>query len=298
MWAASPSEAAVGMAAGDTARLAETHLVSPQFFRTLRIGVLEGREIAESDDERAAPVAVVSSALARVLAPSGGVVGRTMYARGKAFEIIGVVPDYRIRMAGEPVPLLAFFAFSQNALGPESDARFAVRVRGDPGRVLPTLERSVESVDGRVPVAEVMTLPQQIDAKYPQIRLGQTVLLATSALALLLTSIGIYGLVAFLVTRGRRDIGIRIALGARPGRVAAQYMRSAVRAVAAGIGAGAAGAWLLGTLLNSWLVGVTAHDPFAFGITAVVVFATAMLACLVPARRAARVDPATALRME
>jgi ABC-type antimicrobial peptide transport system permease subunit len=221
-----------------------------------------------------------------------------MYVHGKAFRVVGVVPDYRVHMPGDRWEEMAFFPFWQNALGPEYDARFAVRVRGDPARILATLRKTAAAVDSYVPVAELMTLADQIDATYPQIRLGQTVLLAAGGLALLLSAIGLYGVIAFLVTRRTREIGVRIALGAVPSRVTARLVSDGMVAVSAGLAVGLGGAWMLSHLLSAWLVGVTPHDAVAFATSALLVAAASLIACAIPARRAAAVDPAIALRVE
>lgn len=297
-WGGSPVETSIGMAAGDTASHVQAHFVSPGFFSTLRIPVLEGREFTSADAPNAPLVAMVTESLAQMLSPASGIVGRTLYARGKPFRVVGIVPDYLVHMTGERVPPMAFFAFWQNGLGAEKDARFAVRVRGDPARALATLRSTAHEVDRYVPVAEVMTLATQMDASYPQIRLSQNVLLAAGGLALLLSAIGLYGVIAFLVTRRTRDIGLRIALGALPVRVAGQLIGRGMIAAAVGLSIGLGGAWMLSRLLASWLVGITPHDPAAFGIAGLLVGAASLVACAIPARRAARIDPVVALRVE
>lgn len=298
VWGESPVEVDVGSDPGDTATRVQAHFVSPGFFRTLRIAVLEGREFTSSDGPNAPPTAMVSESLARTLSPRSDVVGRTMYVHGKAFRVIGVVPDYLVHMPGDRVPPMAFFSFWQHALGPEGDARFALRVRGDPSRILPTLRRAVQEVDPGVPVAEVMTLEEQIDKSYPQIHLGETVLLAAGGLALLLSAMGLYGVIAFLVTRRTREIGVRIALGAVPSRVAARLVADGVLATSAGIAIGLVGAWAAGHAMSVWLVGVSPSDLPAFGVAAGLVMAASLVACAIPARRAARIDPAISLRAE
>jgi ABC-type antimicrobial peptide transport system permease subunit len=123
-------------------------------------------------------------------------------------------------------------------------------------------------------------------------------LFAAGGLALLLSAMGLYGVIAFLVTRRTREIGVRIALGAAPGRVASALIVSGVTPVAVGIVVGLGGAWMLTHTMSAWLVGVTPHDPPAFGITAALVFAASFVACVIPALRAARIDPAISLRAE
>jgi len=181
---------------------------------------------------------------------------------------------------------------------PEQDARFAVRVRGDPVRALQLLERTALAADANVPVAEVMTMAAQVDALTPQIHVGQVVLLGAAGLALFLSAIGLYGTIAFLVARRTREIGIRIALGANPRQVVWRFMQQGLVATLVGLTIGLIAARAGAHLLSSWLVGVAPGDFVAFAIAAGSVAATAMVACGVPARRAAEVDPIMALRAE
>lgn len=297
-WGTSPEEVGVGTSPGDSAQRTDTHFVSPNFFATLKIRIRSGREFSNADIAGAPLVAIVDESLALRLFSSGDVIGKTLYAAGKAFRIVGVVRDYRVRAEQEAAKPMAFFAFWQNALRAERDARFAVRVHGDPSRILRVLRQTVHDVDPGVPVAEVMTLEHQLDASYPQVRLGQNVLLASGALALLLSAIGLYGMIAFLVTRRTRDIGLRIALGAQPIRVAGQLVATGMRAAAVGVAAGLFGAWTLSHFLSTWLVGVAPHDPTAYVGAALAVALAALVACVVPAARAAAIDPAVALRIE
>jgi putative ABC transport system permease protein len=303
-WGSTPLDVGVGLAAGDSGTQANAQFLSPSFFRALDIGVMQGREFTDADGPRAPLVAMVSEPLARRLAgvasraPVPEVVGRTLYVRGKVFRIIGVVPDYLVHAGGEATLPMVFFAFWQNALGPEADARFVVRVSGDAARALATLRTTAESVDRAVPVAEVMTLAAQVDASYPQIRLGQNVALAAGAIALLLSAIGLYGVVAFLVTQRTREIGLRIALGALPSRVASRFVYAGMTAAATGVAIGLGIAWMLGRLLSAWLVGVSPHDGVALASAAGAVLLASLVACAVPARRASAIDPVRALKVE
>jgi predicted permease len=298
LWSGTPWHAGIGATPGDSATDAETHSIAPGFFSTLRIPVLGGREFGEPDGKSAPPVAMVSEALARRLWPRGNALGHDAFVHGRAFRIVGIVPDYRIQMSGEATPLMAFVPFWQNALGPEKDARFAVRLRGEPAKALRALERVAANADPNVPVAEAMTMSAQVDALYPQIHLGQVVLIGAATLALFLSAIGLYGTIAFLVARRTREIGIRIALGARPGDVVWRFMRQGLVATTAGLASGLIAARAGAHLLSNWLVGVPPGDVVAFAIAATAVAGTALLACSLPARRAADVDPIIALRAE
>ena len=298
VWGSSPAEAAVGLAPGDTSLRVETHFTSPDFFATLRIPVVAGREFDNGDVVGAPPVAVVSLPLAQKLWRGGAPIGHTIYAQGKPFRVVGVVPDYQVHMAGDPMPPMLFLPFWQNALGPEGDARFAIRVDGRAADMLSTLRRAAADVDRGVPVAEVMTMSAQIDASYPEIHLGQNMLISAGALALLLCAIGLYGTIAFLVARRTREIGIRLALGAGAPRVVFGLLGQSARVTIAGLVLGLGGALMTSRFLNSWLVGVAPRDLVAFGFAALAVAVVACIACVVPAQRASRIDPVRALRVE
>lgn len=298
VWAGSPAEAAVGLFPGDTSLRVEAHFTSPNFFATLRIPVLAGREFDDADVAGGPTVAVVSQSLAQRLWRGDAPLGHAIYAQGKAFRVVGVVPDYQIHMAGDQTPLVVFFPFWQNALGPEGDARFAVRVDRRAADMLSALRRAAVEVDPGVPVAEVMTMSRQIDASYPEIHLGRTMLMAASMLALLLCAIGLYGTIAFVVARRTREIGIRLALGAGARRVVLGLLRQAAPTTAAGLAAGLVGAFAMSRFLSSWLIGVPPHDFAAFGLAAIAVTVVAFIACVLPARRASRIDPVRAMRVE
>ncbi len=298
LWSGSPVERGVGASAADTMQRAEMHFVSPGFFSTLKVPLLQGREFGGGDYAGAPLVAVVSESVVRRLWSSGDPIGRLVYAGGKIFRVVGVVPDYQVRVAGGATPPMFFASFWQNALGQETDARFAIRVSGDPDRMLAALRRAAVAVDPNVPVAEVMTMARQMDASYPEIRLGQTVLLSAGGLALFLCAVGLYGTIAFLVARRTREIGIRMALGAVPRRMVLTLVWQGMRAAAIGVGVGLVGAFVASRLLSSWLVGVPPRDVVAFAAAASSVLVVTVVAAAIPARRAATIDPGLALRAE
>ena len=201
-------------------------------------------------------------------------------------------------MAGDPVLPTLFVPFWRNALGPEGDARFAIRVDRRATDMLSTLRRTAADVDRGVPVAEVMTMSAQVDASYPEIHLGQDMLISAGALSLILCAIGLYGTIAFLVARRTREIGIRLALGAGAPRVVFGLLSQGVRTTVAGLVVGLAAAFVTSRFLSSWLIGVAPRDSVAFVLAALTVAIVACIACLVPARRASRIDPVRALRVE
>lgn len=208
------------------------------------------------------------------------------------------MPDYQARTLLMPTALVVFQPFWQTATADDGDTRFAIRVRGDVNAALPAIVRAMSSVDPRVLVTESMSMRAQIAANFVQIRIGQAVLLVSAGLALFLSGIGLYGVIAFLVARRTREVGIRLALGAPISSVTGLFVRHGMRSVAAGTVAGLVAA-LVGTrLLGAWLVGVSPNDVTSFGAAAGAVVAVSLLASYLPARRASRMDPAVALRVE
>jgi predicted permease len=273
------------------------HVIAPHYFSTLRIAMLAGRDFNEHDQVGSSPVAIVNESMARTIDPSGGnVVGRTFLADGKPLQVVGIVKDWFLRSTTD-APLPVFYKpFWQSA--EEVDARMAIRVQSDPGKMLPVLRQAIAEVDPRVPVTEQSTMLDQVESNFMQARLAAAVLEYASGLALLLSAIGLYGLIAYKVTQQTREIGIRMALGARPANVHALILRKSLAVVAPGIGLGLAAAVVSTRLLGSWLYGVRATDPSAFITGGIVLSAVALLAAWLPARRAASLDPPVALRHE
>jgi predicted permease len=301
LWSNAPQSAPAGLSALDTVTMAQHQRVSPDFFATLNVPLLAGREFTDADRDGAPRVAIVNRALASRLWPAVAdptvVVGRDARVGDTHVRVVGVVPDYQARTMLAPTPLVMFEPIWQDGVG-DGDVRFAVRVRGDAAAALPLLARTVARVDPEVLVTEVMPMRAQIAADFVQIQLGRTVLFSAAALALFLSGMGLYGVIAFLVARRTREVGIRIALGAPIGSVTRLFIGHGLRAVALGILAGLAAAVWGKQLLGAWLVGVAPNDTLSFGVAVVAVAAVSLLASYLPARQASRTDPAIALRME
>jgi predicted permease len=274
------------------------HEVSPGFFATLRAPLLAGREFTDADSTGTPRVAVVSEALARRLWPGQPAVDQPLVLGEHTVRVVGVVRDYRLHTGSESVPAMAFVPFWQPLGAPQVDARLAVRVRGDPGAAIPALRRAVAAADPTVPVTEAVPMTVQVAAHFTQVRLSGAVLLAAGAGALLLSAVGLYGVMASIVARRTREIGIRMAVGASAAQVLRHFLRLSMRAALIGGTLGALAALSGGRLLSAWLVGVAPTDAAAYGTAAVVVGLMALLAGYLPARRAARVDPAVAMRTE
>ena len=301
LWSNAPQHAPVGLETFDTLTLAQHFRVSPAFFATLKVRLLAGREFTGADREGTPRVAVVNRALALRLWPDAtdpaAVIGRTARIGDTRVRIIGVAPEYQPRTLLAPEPLIMFEPIPQVGID-DGDVRFAVRVRGDPATALPAITRTISEVDPEVLVTEAMPMRSQMAASFVQIRLGQAVLLASAGLALFLSAMGLYGVIAFLVARRTREVGIRIALGAPVASVTRLFVGHGMRPVAVGsiLGLGAA---FLGThLLGAWLIGIAPNDFASFAIALATVAGVSVVATYFPARQASRADPAITLRAE
>lgn len=281
---------------GPEAMRADLHVIAPRYFATLRIPLLAGRDFDEHDRTGSPLVAIVNQALAVRLDPAGAVVGKVLRADGKSFEIVGMVKDSQFHSIGQaPVPMF-YTPFWQSAA--ETDARMAIRTHGDPRAILSSLRHTIAEVDPNVPVTEQMTLLDQVKGAFMQARLAAAVLLCASLLALVLSAVGLYGVMAYMVSRRTREIGVRMALGAQPASVRRLVLKQSLAVVAPGVVIGVAGA-LAGTrLLSSWLYGVRATDPWSFLAAVTVLSTVALFASWIPARRASRLDPLVALRRD
>ena len=302
LWTASANTTPVGLSALDTASVAREQHISPAFFATLKVPLLAGREFTDADRAGEGRVAIVNRSLVARLwgatTDPAASLGREVRIGESRARVVGVVPDYHARTLLMPTALVVFQPFWQTAIGDNGDTRFAIRVRGDVGAALPTIVRTMSSVDPQVLVTESMSMRAQIAANFVQIRIGQAVLLASAGLALFLSGIGLYGVIAFLVARRTREVGIRLALGAPISSVTGMFVRNGMRSVAIGAVAGLAVAFVGTRLLGAWLVGVAPNDMTSFGAASVAVLAVSLLASYLPARRASRTDPAIALRVE
>ena len=210
-------------------------------------------------------------------------------------EIVGVVNDVRVNgLQGDP-SLQAYLPFRQTTPG---YGAFVARATGSPAALGRTLEAAVREVDPNLPLNSIQTMDDVILTGVGNERLTTVKLMGFAALALVIAAIGVFGVTAYSVSQRTHELGVRMALGAKPGQVLALVLRQEMTACILGIGAGIIGAMLLASLLESLLFGVTARDAVTVSVAATVLLAVTMIACLIPAHRATRVDPVTALRLE
>jgi len=287
--------------------------VDPNYFATLEIPLLAGRAFEARDRAGAPRVAVVNEALARPLAQRFGVaepahiVGRIvrlttpMYEnRGQSgkpedYEIVGLIRNERVGALEMPMREVVYIALLQ---APRREMKLLVRTSNDPSSAMPAIREAVRQIDPRLPLGDVRTMAQVKELTLSGRTQPAWIIGAFASVAALLAAIGLYGVLSHAVNQRRREIGIRMALGARARDVLAQVVRNAMWMVLLGLGIGLVGALALTRVMRTLLFEVSALDPIAFAVAAVVMALVAVFASLIPASRAARVDPVTALRSE
>jgi predicted permease len=272
------------------------NLVTAGYFETLSIAPRDGRVFDGRDVRGAPPAAVVNESMARRYWPGQRAVGRMFTVSPKSrYEVVGVVPDVKYRMLREDAGPSFYLAFEQ---GQPSGGAFHVRTAGSPDAMLDTLRRIVADLDPAVPITRLRTLRMQADLNVNDDRLALTIALGLAGAAILLAAVGLYATMAQAVGRRTREIGVRLALGAAPGDVRRLVLREAVVLAILGSAAGLGLALGAGQLIRERLFGVSATDPLSLAIATAVLAIVALVAAWAPARRAARVDPVEALRVE
>ncbi len=274
--------------------------VTNDYFDTMGIRLVRGRLFNTADGETAPTVAVVNQAFVRRFFGDHNPIGARLkqgWPEDKTpwREIVGVVNNVRVNGLQDDSRLQVYFPYVQTAMPYGS---FVVRAGGDAASVMRMVESTVRSADPNLPLFNVRTMDQVIAADVGNSRLTMVLLIGFAALALLMAAIGVFGVTAYSVSQRRHELGVRMALGAHPSSVLALVLRQELGACVIGVVIGIAGAWFLSSLLQSLLFGVTARDTLTLSAASMVLLIVTTLACLIPASRATRVDPATALRIE
>jgi len=275
--------------------------VSDQFLPTMRIPVISGRGLTQSDFDHALRNAIVNESFVRKYLPDRNPLGQSFlppkWERDEPITIVGVAKDAHYRGVRDAAPPTAYVPYP---LRPSGDTRmvFAVRTRMAPESLASTVRQVVASVDPHLPVSEMRTEREQIDLSLGTERLFAALLTAFGVIALILAAVGLYGIMAFSVSRRTREIGVRLALGARPGDVQWLVLRQSLVMTAVGIVVGVPVVLALGSFLEKLLYGIKPNDPLSIAGAVVVLAMVAALAAWIPARRASRVDPMRALRFD
>jgi predicted permease len=274
--------------------------VGPKFFETAGLTLLRGRDITSLDNETAPKVAVVNETFARYYFGNAEPIGKR-FDRGPddggEVEIVGLVKDAKNRNIREETPRTFYIPFLQD---PSSwrETTFQVRTTGQPLQLVEAIRREVQGIDEKLPIFRVRTLQAQIDESLGQERLVAALSSLFGLLALLLACAGLYGVLSYCVSRRTQEIGIRLALGAKPGDVLKLVMRQGITLTLGGLAIGLIGAWTVTRLLVNLLYGISATDSLTFISVSLLLTLFALLACYLPARRATKVDPLAALRHE
>jgi putative ABC transport system permease protein len=280
--------------------LVEIRMVSPDYFRALGVPLVAGRIFSARDQQGSEAVAIVNQEFARRLIPNQDPLGKYIKDdEGPGIKIVGVVGDVKqFGLIAPTIPELYTPYTQSSPPGATQTMTLVVRSFGDPEALAPALRKEVSSVDPAQPVYEVQTMQAVIGKAVSYQRLNMQLLAIFATLAMILAVIGIYSVMSYQVSQHTREIGIRMALGAQPWHVLRLILRQGLTLTLLGVVLGVAGAFGLTRLLASLLFGVTASDPLTYLLVSLLLILVALLACIVPARRATKVDPLFALRYQ
>jgi len=285
---------------------ADWQIVTPGYFETLGIRLVQGRTIAKSDNEQAPLVALINETMAARYWPGEPVIGRRFHlgtADQPWIEVVGITRDVRHNGVVEDARTEMYLPHAQwvRAKGggqQQFGMTLVIRAAGDPMSLLPAVQEQVRRIDSALPVSEVRSLEEVAASALAQPRFTAALLVVFAGLALALAATGLYGVTSFITARRTHEIGIRIALGARPKAVTGLMLRDTLAWTVTGVAAGLLGSLWIARLLSGQLYGVNSLDLYTFAAAPAILLATASVAAYVPACRAARVNPVTALRDE
>ena len=286
-------------AEGQRAEIIENVSISPDYLATLGVPVIDGRGIDASDMPGAPEAALINETMARTYWPKESAVGRTFQTvnptRSRTYRIVGVVRDHKRHGVRERPSPFIYFAADQR---PSQYNFLVARTSGDAAALLNSMRRELLAMEPSLVFMISSTMEQNLANTLLPARVGAALAAAFGGLGTLLAAIGLYGVIAFSVTRRTREIGVRMALGARPSGVLSMVMRQGLVIVAIGLVVGTLLAAAAASALRGLLYGITPFDPIAWTLAIAAMIAAAAVANLVPARRAMRVDPMTALRTD
>ncbi|HEY9231983.1 MAG TPA: ABC transporter permease [Blastocatellia bacterium] len=283
-------------------------LITPEYFNVMQIPLQQGRGFADTDAQGAGNVAIVNEAFARKYLADAGALGQTlMIGRGPRaliHQIVGVVGDVKQFALASDAPPMMFIPAAQAPDGLTMMMRrflscqFVLRTSGDPATLAATVKQAMADIDSALPVSNIRPMQQIVSESIAAERFNMALMALFAGLGLALAGVGLYGVMAHAVTQRTHEIGVRMALGARPASVLAMVIRQGVGLALAGVGIGLVGAYAVTRLLATLLFGVSATDPLTFAVVSLILLGVAVGACFVPARRATKVDPMIALRYE
>ena len=281
----------------------QVRFVSAGYFKAMQIPLLKGRDLTNHDVASSTPVIIINEATANKFWPGGDALGKRIFfsrREPKMYEIVGIVGNVKHRgLDLEDRPEIYIPALQPLFAGANIPPMYlVVRTKGEPDSVTALLRNEVAAIDPDQPLSSVLTMQQRISESVAPRRFNMFLLSLFAGLAVVLASVGIYGIMAFSVTQRTHEIGVRVALGARASDVFRMILRNGFTLAVIGVALGLAIAFATTRLLSSLLFGVSATDPWIFVIDSLLLVGVSLLACYIPARRATKVDPLEALRYE
>jgi len=276
-----------------------SHL-APGYFKTMGIPFVAGRDFTGADDERHPLVVVINENLAKLAWPGENPLGKTVKVFGSEnlVEVVGVVRDVTFDNIGEDPKPYIFFSIAQEGSRGSGNPTLHIRTQTDAVALTPLLRKQLQTIDPNLPFVNVTTIEENISQGLWAPRTGATLLGAFGLLAVLLASLGVYGVMSYTVNRRAREIGIRMAIGAQTSDVMRLILHRGLIIAVAGLVVGLGAALLVARYFQNFLIGVNASDPATYAVIALLLAGVALLACWLPARRATKVDPLIALRSE
>jgi len=274
------------------------HTISSGYFQSLRIPLLQGRDFAAEENPDHEKVVIIDEALAESYFPKESPIGRQV-AIGDAghrniYTVVGIVPHVRYNRPDYPQRAFqAYFPYTQNN---GRDEVLLLSTGGNPGSLITPIRKLIASIDPNLPVIRIEPLNDAIAKVYAPERIASCVTCLFSGAALFLCAVGLYGILTYAVAQRTREIGIRIAVGARSANILQLVVRQGLKLTGIGLIIGIVAALALARLMSSMLYGVSADDPISLLVAILVLSVAALLACLLPALRATRIDPIAALR--
>jgi predicted permease len=270
----------------------DVHQVTPDYFLVLRIPVLQGRAFSDADSGNAAPVVILSEAAARRYFPNGNALGAAVEIMGVR-TIVGVVGSVRLSGPERPVRPETYIPFTQ---GTATGADLVIRTTVDPGSIAPSVKAAIWSIEPRAPIARTETLGMAAERLIAARKFNMLIFGLFGVLAIGIAATGLYGLLAQQVEQGRHEIGVRMALGADAWQIVRLVTKRAAFYLSLGLAIGFAGAWNLGRLAEAFLFQVAPRDGVVYAAAGFILFAAGLCATIIPARRAARIDPLVTLK--
>jgi len=277
--------------------LTQLDTIAPNYFRTVRIPLVSGREFNDNDRANTTLVAIINEEAAKHFWPNENALGKRFHFFGEKDlrEVVGIVRNAVVNNIGEEPQPLIYLPLTQDFV---PAATMQVRTNGKPEAVISTVRNNVQAVDNNLALTNFNTIQELLDQGLWAPRMGAALLTVFGGIALVLAIVGVYGVLSYSVSQQTREIGIRMAMGARTENVTRLVVKQGMWLAIIGLLLGLVFAFVVASLMSSLLFGVSAHDPVIFLGVALILATAAFLACYFPARRAARVDPLVALRYE